>query len=109
MARDDSADPEFAFEVAKVLLQAVWADGEVADEEAEAVHDYAVRGGVSPANVETLDACLVGHAPLPIPNLGLLRPRRSEVLRQMQKLVRSDRRIHEEEEELIAEVAALLD
>lgn len=109
MAGDDAADAEFAFEVAKVLLQAVWADGEVADEEAEAVHDYAVRAGVTPAGIEAIDACLVGHAPLPAPNLGLLRPRRTEVLRQMQKLVRSDRRIHEEEEELIAEVAALLD
>lgn len=109
MSRDDSADPEFAFEVAKVLLHAVWADGEVADEEAEAVHDYAVRAGVTPAAIETLDACLVGQSPLPVPNLGILRPRRTEVLRQMQKLVRSDRRIHEEEEELIAEVSALLD
>jgi len=109
MTRDGSADPEFAFEVAKVLLHAVWADGKVADEEAEAVHDYAVRAGVAPAAIETLDACLVGQSPLPLPNLGILRPRRTEVLRAMQKLVRSDRRIHEEEEELIAEVAALLE
>jgi uncharacterized tellurite resistance protein B-like protein len=103
-----AADGAFAFELVKLLLQAVWADGEVAEEEAEALHDFAVRSGVSAAEIETLDACLVGRQPLPPPNLGLLRGRRTEVLRQVHKLVRSDARVHEEEEELVAEISALL-
>lgn len=103
-----AAEGAFAFEVVKLLLQAVWADGEVAEEEAEALHDYAVRAGVGRAEVEMLDACLVGQQPLPPPNLGLLRTRRTEVLRHVHKLVRSDARVHEDEEALIAEVSALL-
>ena len=98
----------FAFEVVKLLLQAVWADGEVAAEEAEALHDFAVRSGVGPVEIETLDACLVGGRPLPPPNLGLLRGRRTEVLRHVHKLVTSDARVHEEEEALIAEISTLL-
>jgi uncharacterized tellurite resistance protein B-like protein len=108
MTRDDSADSEFAFEVAKVLLHAVWADGEVADEEAEAVHDYAVRAGVTPAGIEALDACLVGQSPLPAPNLGLLRPRRTEVLRAVKELLLSDLEVANEENEILSQIAALL-
>jgi len=103
-----AGDSAFAFEVVKLLLQAVWADGEVADEEAEALHDYAVRSGSGPAEIEMLDACLIGQQPLPPPNLGLLRGRRTEVLREVRKLVASDARVHEEEEALIAEISALL-
>ncbi len=104
-----SADAKFGFEVVKLLLQAVWADGEVAAQEAEALHDYAVRTGVTQAEIETLDACLTGQAPLPPPNLGLLKTRRTEVLRVVQKLLRADDRMHEDEEALLGEIASLLD
>lgn len=110
MAAERSAEEvKFAFEVMKLLLQAVWADGEVATEEAEALHDYAVRSGVAQAEIETLDACLTGQAPLPLPNLGLLKARRSEVLRLVQRLLRADDRMHEEEEALLGEIASLLE
>jgi uncharacterized tellurite resistance protein B-like protein len=109
MAPDDApADPRFALEVVKLLLQAVWADGEVATEEAEALHDYAVRSGVGQAEIETLDACLTGQSPLLPPNLGLLKGRRSEVLGIVHKLLLADDRIHEDEEALLAELSALL-
>jgi uncharacterized tellurite resistance protein B-like protein len=109
MAPDDAAaDPKFALEVVKLLLQAVWADGEVAVEEAEALHDYAVRSGVGQTEIETLDACLTGQSPLPPPNLGLLKGRRAEVLDIVRTLVLADERIHEDEEELLAEISALL-
>jgi uncharacterized tellurite resistance protein B-like protein len=104
-----SADAKFGFEVVKLLLQAVWADGEVATEEAEALHDYAVRAGVTQTEIETLDACLTGQAPLPPPNLGLLKLRRTEVLRVVQKLLRADNRMHEDEEALLGEISTLLD
>jgi uncharacterized tellurite resistance protein B-like protein len=100
---------KFAFEVMKLLLQAVWADGEVATEEAEALHDYAVRAGVPQSEIETLDACLTGQAPLPLPNLGLLKPRRNEVLRLVQRMLRADDRMHEDEEALLGEIASLLE
>ena len=47
MSAESSSDAAFAAELVKLLLQAVWADGEVAQEEAEALHDFAVRSGVS--------------------------------------------------------------
>jgi uncharacterized tellurite resistance protein B-like protein len=100
---------KFAFEVVKLLLQAVWADGEVAPEEAEALHDYAVRSGVSQTEIETLDACLTGQSPLPPPNFALLKPRRKEVLALVHALLHADRRVHEDEEALLGEVSSLLE
>jgi uncharacterized tellurite resistance protein B-like protein len=107
--RASVANSKFAFEVTKLLLQAVWADGEVADEESEALHDFAVRSGVELADIETLDACLTGASPLPVPNLGLLRDRRTDVMRAVQKLVASDERIHEDEEAILTQISELLD
>jgi uncharacterized tellurite resistance protein B-like protein len=101
-------DPTLSLEVVKLLLQAVFADHEVAAEEAEALHDYAVRAGVPEAELETLDACLAGQHPLVPPNLGLLKSHRVEVLRAVRKLLASDQRMHEEEAALLDQVAALL-
>jgi uncharacterized tellurite resistance protein B-like protein len=101
-------DPKLSFEVVKLLLQAVFADHEVAEEEAEAIHDYAVRAGVPDVELETIDACLAGQQPLLPPNLGLLKNHRTEVLRAVRKLLTSDQRIHEEEEALLTQIAALL-
>ena len=103
-----ASDPKFSFEVVKLLLQAVWADGEVADEEAAALHDFAVRSGVETTDIETLDGCLTGGSPLPLPNLGLLRAKRTEVLREVQRLLASDERIHEEEEATLRQISELL-
>jgi uncharacterized tellurite resistance protein B-like protein len=101
-------DPKLSLEVVKLLLQAVFADHEVAAEEADALHDYAVRAGVGVAELETLDACLAGQQPLVPPNLGLLKGHRTEVLRAVRKLLASDRRMHEDEEALLDQIAALL-
>jgi hypothetical protein len=108
VATDGTLDPKLSFEVVKLLLQAVWADHEVAAEEAEALHDYAVRAGVLDAELETLDACLAGQRPLLPPNLGLLKGHRTQVLRAVRKLLASDQRIHEEEEALLDTLATLL-
>lgn len=108
MTTETTLDPKLSFEVVKLLLQAVFADHEVAEEEAEALHDYAVRAGVSEVELETLDACLAGQQPLLPPNLGMLKGHRTEVLRAVRKLVTSDQRIHEEEEALLDQIAALL-
>ena len=105
---EGAPDAEFAFELVKLLLQAVWADGEVAAEEAEALHDFAVRSGVRPSDIESLDGCLAGLAPLPLPNLGLLKTRRTDVMRAVQKLLTADPRMHEDEEALLGEISTLL-
>jgi len=108
MTEVSASDSKFAFEITKLLLQAVWADGEVADEEAAALHDFAVRSGVELADIETLDGCLTGESPLPPPNLGLLREKRPEVMRAVQKLLASDQRIHEDEEAILRQISELL-
>jgi len=104
----DVLDPKLSFELMKLLLQAVWADGEVAEEEAEALHDYAVRAGIGKGEIETLDACLAGQQPLLPPNLGMLKAHRTDVLRAVKKLLTSDQRIHEEEEALLDQLSTLL-
>jgi uncharacterized tellurite resistance protein B-like protein len=108
VSTETTLDPKLSFEVVKLLLQAAFADHEVAEEEAEALHDYAVRSGVSEMELETIDACLAGQQPLLPPNLGLLKGHRVEVLRAVRKLLSSDQRIHEEEEALLDEIATLL-
>jgi len=105
---EGAPDAKFAFELVKLLLQAVWADGEVAPEEAEAIHDFAVRSGVGISEIESLDGCLAGLAPLPLPNLGLLKTRRTDVMRAVQKLLQADQRMHEDEEALLGEISTLL-
>lgn len=105
---EGASDAKFAFELVKLLLQAVWADGEVAPEEAEAIHDFAVRSGVGVAEIESLDGCLAGLAPLPVPNLGLLKTRRTDVLVAVKRLLQADQRMHEDEEELLAQISTLL-
>jgi uncharacterized tellurite resistance protein B-like protein len=105
---ESKLDPILALEIVKLLLQAVFADHEVATEEAEALHDYAVKSGVPRGEIETLDACLAGQQPLMPPNLGLLKGHRLEVLRAVRSLLASDQRMHEEEEALLDQIAALL-
>ncbi len=101
-------DPSFAFEVIKLLLQVAWADHEVAPEEADALRDLAKSSQVSEADVATLEACLAGQERLPIPNLGMLREQRIEVLRMVRQFLKADARVHEEEEALLEELTAAL-
>jgi uncharacterized tellurite resistance protein B-like protein len=103
-----SLDPGFAFEVVKLLLQVAWADHELAGEEAQALRDFAEQSGVSEADRATLEACLAGTERLPMPNLGLLKEQRIEVLRAVRQLLKSDSRIHEEEAKLLDELTEAL-
>src|SRR5258706_524600 len=101
-------NPNFAFEIIKLLLQVAWADHEVASDEAQALRDFAKQSGVSEAELATLEACLSGQERLPVPNLGMLREQRIEVLRAVRQFLKSDARIKEEEEALLEELTAAL-
>jgi uncharacterized tellurite resistance protein B-like protein len=103
-----AADPSFAYEVIKLLLQVAWADHEVAPEEAQALRDLAKNSQVSDADQATLEGCLAGTERLPLPNLGLLREQRIEVLRMARQFLKADARVHEEEEALLEELTAVL-
>ncbi|MDF3070293.1 MAG: hypothetical protein K0R38_5894 [Polyangiaceae bacterium] len=98
----------FALELVKLLVQVAWADHEVAPAEAEKLLGYARRSGLTDQDLAGLSAMLTGRAPLVPPNLGVLKERRTEVLRAVKELLLSDLEIAEEEEEVLEQVAALL-
>jgi uncharacterized tellurite resistance protein B-like protein len=98
----------FALELVKLLLQVVWADHEVAPAEAEALLAFARRSGLGETELRDLSSMLSGRAPLAPPNLGLLKARRTEVLRAVKELLLVDLAIAEEEEDLLDQIAALL-
>lgn len=98
----------FTLELVKLLLQVVWADHEVAPAEAEALLAFARRSGLGETELGELTSMLSGRAPLAPPNLGLLKARRTEVLRAVKELLLVDLAIAEEEEDLLGQIAALL-
>jgi len=98
----------FALELVKLLVQVAWADHDVAPAEAEALLAFARRSGLADDELSGLSAMLSGRAPLAPPNLGLLKERRTEVLRAVKELLLSDLSVAEEEEEVLSQIAALL-
>lgn len=102
------ASKTFTLELVKLLLQVVWADHDVAPAEAEALSAFARRRGLSDAEQAEVAAMLSGRAPLTPPNLGLLKSRRTEVLRDVKELLLADLELAEEEEDLLGQIAALL-
>ena len=98
----------FAFELLKLLLQVAWADHDVAPAEAEALLSFARRSGLSGTEQQEVSAMLAGRVPLAPPNLGLLKSRRTEVLRAVKELLLVDLELAEEEEDLLEQIAALL-
>jgi uncharacterized tellurite resistance protein B-like protein len=110
---NDAAPPTisqaaFASELLKLLVQVAWADHDVATAEAETLLAYARRNGLGEVELASIAAMLAGRAPLAPPNLGLLKPRRTEVLRAVKELLLSDLELAEEEEEVLSQIAALL-
>jgi uncharacterized tellurite resistance protein B-like protein len=98
----------FASELVKLLVQVAWADHDVAAAEADVLLAFARRSGLGQAEIDQLSAVLAGRAPLVPPNLALLKPRRTEVLRAVKELLLSDLELAEEEEELLSQIATLL-
>ena len=91
------------------MVQVAWADHEVAAAEAETLMAFARRQRLPDAELTALHAMLTGRAPLLPPNLGLLKPRRAEVLRAVREVLVSDLEVADEEEEVLSQIAALLD
>lgn len=98
----------FALELVRLLVQVAWADHDVAPSEAEALVAFARRSGLAEEELQELSAMLAGRAPLAPPNLGVLKERRTEVLRAVKELLLSDLEIAEEEEDVLGQIAALL-
>jgi uncharacterized tellurite resistance protein B-like protein len=104
----NTTSSSFASELVKLLVQVAWADHDVAPGEAEALVAFGRRSGLSEAELSSLRAMLTGRAPLLPPNLGLLKARRTEVLRAVKELLLSDLEVAEEEEEILSQIAELL-
>lgn len=102
------ASKVFALELVKLLVQVAWADHDVAPAEANALLAFARRSGFGDDELSGLSAMLTGRAPLAPPNLGLLKERRTEVLRAVKELLLSDLEVADEEEEILSQIAALL-
>lgn len=98
----------FELEVVKLLLQVAWADHDVTPEETEALMQRARAIGLSQAHVAELGTYLRGEAPLPPPNLGLLRARRAEVLKHVKRVLVADLHVGDEESEILREISGLL-
>lgn len=108
-ATPPAASPQvFALELVKLLVQVAWADHDVAPEESQALLAFARQRGLGEAELTALSAMLAGRAPLLPPNLGLLKQRRTEVLRAVKELLLSDSQLHADEEDVLSQIAALL-
>lgn len=100
--------PSFALELVKLLVQVAWADNDVSPGEAEALLAFGRRSGLPESDLKGLSDMLRGRAPLAPPNLGLLKARRTEVLRAVRELSLSDLELASEEEAVLEQIAALL-
>ncbi len=104
----EPAQPEFCFELVKLLLQVAWADDDVAPEEAAALLAFGRKSQFTAEQLELVSACLAGTTPIPPPNLGILKARRVDVLRAAKNLIVSDLRVGAAEEAILEQISALL-
>ena len=104
----EPAKGQFAFELVKLLLQVAWVDDEISPEEAGALLAFGRKSELTPEQLELLSACLAGKAPLPPPNLGVLKARRVDVLRAAKNLIACDLRVGSAEETILEQISGLL-
>ena len=104
----EPASGQFAFELLKLLLQVAWVDDDIAPEEAAALMAFGRKSQLPKEQLELLSACLAGNAPLPPPNLNVLKARRVDVLRAAKNLVVSDLRVGAAEEAILQQISTLL-
>ncbi|MBX3182514.1 MAG: hypothetical protein KF915_07790 [Polyangiaceae bacterium] len=98
---------DYSLELVKLLLQVVWADHEVSAEEASRLRDFAREQGLGEAQLTELDGYLQGSAPLPPPNLGMLRAHRVEVMKSVRALL-VQLGVGADEDDILSELSALL-
>ena len=100
-------DP-FAFELVKLLLQVAWVDDDISPEEAGALLAFGRKSQLTAEQLELLEACLAGKAPLPPPDLGILKTRRVDTLRAAKNLIVCDLRVGAAEEAILEQISTLL-
>lgn len=95
-------------ETLKLLLQLAWADHRIEEAEAQRILSRARALGLLEVELEIFASYLSGSAPLPAPDLGLLRLHREEVLATVQQFLEESGAICAEEDAVVAEIRALL-
>ena len=96
------------FEIFKLLLQAAWADMEIQDSERKMLLDYARNFAYTPEDLENIEGYLSGAAPLPPPNMSLLKEHKEDVIKITESLLKSDNVFDADEAEILAEIETLL-
>src|SRR5438132_1515626 len=100
-------DTELHTEALKLLIQVAWANDHLHPKEKELLVKLAAAWKVPKVLDMLLDALAKG-APLPQPNLGIVRARPDKVLVAAQVLVAADGEVDEEEDGMLAELRTLL-
>jgi len=108
MAQAPTEDGAFNTEALKLLLQVAWANDELHPKEREFIERLAKVWRVPGPALETMLAHLDTGKPLPQPDLALLRTRPDRVLRAAEALVAADGVVDLQEEEMLAELRAIL-
>lgn len=93
----------------KLLLQVAYGDDRLDPAEARFMRSFADRAGASESFRAELPAWLEGRLPLPPPDLGLLRRYKPGCLAMAELVVRADGFVTDDERNLVAEIAAILD
>lgn len=96
-------------ETLKLLLQVAWADEQIQGDEAQKLKTYATSLSLPPAQMTELDGYLAGIAQLPPPNMGLLKTYRTDVLETLATLLGAGEDATEEERDMLAEIAGMLE
>lgn len=96
-------------ETLKLLLQVAYGDHHLSPAEARFIRAVAGRTRSSDAFRTALPDWLAGRAPLPPPDLGLLRRYRAGCLAMVELVARADGFVCEAEHDLVAEISAILD
>jgi tellurite resistance protein len=108
MAEQPTDDAAFNTEALKLLLQVAWANDELHPKEREFIGKIGKAWRVPAAELEELLGRLETGKPLPPPDIPLLRTRPDKVLRAAEALVAADGEVDLQEEEMLAELRAIL-
>ena len=101
-------EPDVAFELMKLLMQVAWSDHELAPEEAEHMRNFAAELSLSAEQKQQLEGWADGSIPLAPPDIGQLRGARDASLRLAARIITADGIVHEDEEEMLKQIAAML-
>ena len=95
--------------ILQILLQVAWADHEISESEVKHILDLASTAKLSDTEIEEIRACLSGDAPLPIPDLGLLKQHRKQVLLAVGSLIAADDAIVGDDQEAFEQIKEMLE